>query len=86
MAVVEWTGPVEADANALSGLPERPLRARDRAADWLRDLLAGGPRKSADVYSAAAAAGIPERTLMRAKADLRVASRQVHRQGSERGW
>src|SRR5205823_1411269 len=69
-AVVEWAGPADVTADALGGLPPGPLRPRDRAAGWLRAELAGGPRKAAEVYAAAAEAGIPERTLRRAKADL----------------
>jgi hypothetical protein len=78
--VVEWAGPADVDANALGRLSEE-LRPRDRAAEWLRGELAGGPRRSSEVLAAAVAARIPERTLERAKADLRVGSVQTRRDG-----
>jgi hypothetical protein len=65
--VIEWTGPVDLSAD---GLCKGKLSIRDRAVAWLRRELAGGPRKPGDLYSAAADAGIPERTLERAKAEL----------------
>jgi hypothetical protein len=75
-AVVEWTGPVELTADAANQSTEARLRMRDRAAAWLSAQLAAGPRKASELYAAAAEAGIPERTLERAKADLRVSSRR----------
>jgi hypothetical protein len=83
--VVEWTGPADLTADGLLRRPEAGLRPRDRATDWLRGELANGPRKAAELLTAAAAAGIPEKTLKRAKADLRAGSHQVHR-GDERAW
>ena len=65
--VIEWTGPVDLSAD---GLCKGKLSIRDRAVAWLRRELAGGPRKPGDLYTAAADAGIPERTLERAKAEL----------------
>jgi hypothetical protein len=79
--VIEWTGPVDLTADELCKAPPRadpPLRMRDRAADWLRRELAGGPRRVSDLYAAAAAAGIPERTVDRAKATLAAPSHRVH--------
>jgi hypothetical protein len=68
--VVEWTGPVDLTADDLSRAPEGRVRAAERALDWLRRELANGPRKAAELYAAAAAAGIPERTLERIKSEL----------------
>ena len=85
--VVEWTGPVAVTADELGA--SRPadagLPARERAVDWLRRELAGGPRRAADVSAAAAAAGIPDRTLNRAKADLRAESHREYDYRSRRG-
>jgi hypothetical protein len=81
-SVVEWTGSVDLSADMLAG---RPLRPRDRGTDWLRRALASGPRPAAELYAAAVAAGIPERTLERAKKDLPAESHQVYRDGS-RTW
>jgi hypothetical protein len=83
--VVEWVGPADVSADALGRPPEAPLRPRDRAAWWLRVELAGGPRRAADVSAAATAAGIPEATLRRAKADLGVCSHRAGR-GDRAEW
>jgi hypothetical protein len=72
--VVEWTGEVEVTADGLCKPALAALKAKDRAVDWLKRELAGGPRKTAEVYAAAAEAGIPERTLERAKKELEVHS------------
>jgi hypothetical protein len=77
-AVVEWAGAVEMGANLLGDEPAAPLRPRDRAAGWLRAELANGPRRAAEVFEAATAAGIPGGTLRRAKGDLRVESYCTH--------
>jgi len=75
---VEWAGPLDTTADAL-GLPAvTPLRPRDRAGDWLLTALAGGPRRTTDLLAAAAEAGIPERTLNRAKADLGVKAHRAY--------
>ena len=78
---VEWTGPVDVGADELCRTPAAALRPRDRAAEWLRAELANGPRKAAEVFATAAAAGIPEKTLKRAKAELRAESHLVHAAG-----
>jgi hypothetical protein len=80
--VVEWVGPAGVSADELARLPSPPLRPRDRAEAWLRGQLAGGPRPAADLLAAAAAAGIPDRTLDRAKRELRARSHRV--QGKDR--
>ena len=77
-AVVEWTGPVELSADA-ANQSAAVLRMRDQASAWLSAELACGPRKATDLLAAAAEAGIPERTLRRAKEELRLGSRKVHR-------
>ena len=50
----------------------RPSAECDEAVDWLDNALAGGPRPSKDLIKSAKAAGITERTLIRAKAKLGV--------------
>jgi hypothetical protein len=77
--VVEWTGAVDVTADGLTlKKRETGVKVADRAVDWLRRELAAGPRKAADVYAAAAAAGIPERTLKRAKEWLRAKSHREY--------
>ena len=75
---MEWTGPSDVSADALCERLPGPLRPRDRASDWLRRELSGGPRRAAELLATAAEAGIPERTLRRAKADLKAGSHLVH--------
>ena len=45
-----------------------------------------GPRRATDLFAAAAAAGIPEATLKRAKADLRLESHRVQQKGGAAEW
>jgi hypothetical protein len=84
-AAVEWTGPVGLTADGLLRRPEAGLKVRDRATDWLRRELAAGPRKAADLFAAAAAAGIPDMTLKRAKADVRAESHRTYDKAAQRG-
>ena len=56
-----------------------PITPRDRAVIWLSAELARGPRPATELYEAAARAGIPDRTLERAKKELRVQSHRVPR-------
>lgn len=86
LPVIEWLDAVDVDANELCKRPTEPLRSRDRAITWLREQLSGGPRKSAEILAAAAESGIPERTLLRAKADMSACSHQVHWKSGEREW
>jgi hypothetical protein len=83
---VEWLGPVDRTADGLcEGKPPAGLKMRERAVDWLKRELAAGPRKSADVYAAAAQAGIPERTLERAKQQLPAKSHRTWDEEEQRG-
>jgi hypothetical protein len=50
--------------------------ARDEAKKFLSDLLASGPVPKADIEEAAEANGIAERTLFRAKSELKVMARK----------
>lgn len=79
--VVEWTGPTDLSADAVDGPGPKELPLRDRAAVWLTNELRNGPRPAAEVLRAAAAAGIPERTVQRAKKDAQVSSRRATRNG-----
>jgi hypothetical protein len=77
--VIEWTGPVDLTADGLCLKKEVTMvKARDRAIDWLKRELANGPRKAAELYALAAEAGIPERTLDRAKQEIQVGSERVY--------
>jgi hypothetical protein len=83
---VEWdSDPVTVDADeALAGPEPRAERSeREEAADFLREILAGGPVASEDLKRQARAAGIAERTLFRAKRDLGV---KADKDGFRGGW
>jgi len=82
LPVVEWTGPVDLTADAVGGKPPTKMPARDRAGGWLREQLANGPRRASDLMTAAAEAGIPEKTLYRAKEILRVQSKKLQAGGT----
>jgi hypothetical protein len=82
--VIEWTGPIAANADDLS-TDAAPLRPRDRAIDWLRHELANGPRKVAELYADAAAQGIPEKTLERAKSELGATAQRIWNRTHDRG-
>lgn len=80
--------PVTADAeSALRGadLPEERAE-RVQAVEVLKELLQAGSMKAEAVKKEAAQAGITERTLIRAKAALRVKSRRVGGLGSAGWW
>lgn len=87
--VVDWTGPLDVSADDLfgSGVPQRAgLRTRERAAEWLRELLTGGAMRAPEVEAAARAAGIPERTLRRVKATVGVLSAATSHEGKVEWW
>jgi hypothetical protein len=78
-AAARWAGPVDLTADELCAAPPVPpgRRPRERAVEWLRAELANGPRRAAELIAAAATAGIPLRTLDRAKKEYGVTSEQV---------
>ena len=84
--VVEWLESVDVSANALGAMPSETVRPRERAIVWLQSELANGPRKASDLMTLSIATGIPERTLLRAKSELRVQSRQVHFEAGGHEW
>ncbi len=75
--VVEWTGPVDLTADAVDGPAARELPLKERAAVWLANELRSGPKPAAEVLRTAAEAGIPEKTVQRAKQAVRVESKRV---------
>ncbi|MCI0701936.1 MAG: AAA family ATPase [Planctomycetia bacterium] len=76
-AVVEWTGVAELSADGLGQPLAAELPMRERAVAWLCEQLANGPRKATELFVAAGEAGIPERTLKRAKQELGTKSHKV---------
>ncbi len=80
VAVLDWQGVSPVTADELFS-PTRVTRPRDDAATFLRTVLAHGPRPAAQVREDAAALGIAERTLKRARKELGVKAVQT-----EAGW
>jgi hypothetical protein len=76
---VDWLGtsPVSAD-ELLAGAARREHEARDKAAAFLEQFLAGGPRTSHDIWEAAQKAGLSARTLQRTKPGLDIRCRRVY--------
>ena len=84
VARVQWEGTVDHHADDLmTRLDDDDRTERDEAVDFLLDLLADGPVSAVKVKSAARAADITERTLKRAKKQLKVESRKG---GFDAGW
>jgi hypothetical protein len=79
-------GAVELTADGLcQKKADTKVKACDRAIDWLKRELANGPRKSVELYALAAEAGIPERTLERAKEALDIESHKTWDHKESRG-
>jgi AAA domain len=71
---IKWTGPSTADAGELLDPQGTAKSAADNAVEFLREYLYEGDKPATDCIEAAAAKGISERTLKRAKATLHVSS------------
>lgn len=78
-ARVQWEGPCEHSAESLLAPPPLPERRgeRDRAEEFLRELLAHGAVPAKEAERAAEEAGISARTLARARRSLGVAARKL---------
>jgi hypothetical protein len=61
--------------------PGRKHEARERAAAFLKQFLAGGPRSADDIWQAAQKAGLSARTVQRAKNGLNIRSCRVQAEG-----
>ena len=78
---VEWIGEVDLTADeilAKAGAEESGKR--ETAKDYLQKALAGGPVLASNLLAGAKELGIAERTLKRAKEDLKVKAYQEHKQ------
>ena len=87
--VLAWHGTADVDAKTLLA-PSRPrddgeAPERDEAKEWLLETLDGGPLAADVVLRSAKQAGIAERTLRRAKAELRIAAKQKEK-GVGKPW
>ena len=79
---IEWAGPVEISAEELVQVPSsRRGELLARAVDFLEKLLASGPRLRDWTLRKTRAYGISNRTLDRARAQLRVICKEVREDG-----
>jgi putative DNA primase/helicase len=85
---IEWEpDPVAMTADdvmaAQAGMDRGGRTERDDAAEWLRDILAHGPRSAADVLAESKAAGYSKTTINRAK---KIAGVLTRKGGFDGGW
>jgi hypothetical protein len=73
---VDWLGTTPVSANQLLGT--REYNPRERAAAFLEQFLANGPRTCRDIWQAAQKAGLSARTIQRAKGGLSIGCRRVY--------
>jgi hypothetical protein len=84
---VDWLGTsVHGASDLLVGAVHAGHRERDRAADFLEQFLADGPRTSQETWKACRRAGFSDRTVTRARAVLNIKVRQVHREDRTITW
>jgi len=67
LPTVDWLGPSPLSADELLAHSGQSQRPRDRAAVFLQQFLAAGPRTSQDIWEAAQKAHLSARTINRAK-------------------
>jgi hypothetical protein len=81
-AHIEWTGPVDVTAEEMVQLPNhRRGEQLPRAVVFLEKLLGKGPRPREAVVRRTQAHGISNRTLLRAKSQLEVVSKETREHG-----
>jgi hypothetical protein len=82
LPTVEWLGTSPASADELLGGGTRKEdNPRDRAAAFLEQFLAAGPRTSREVWEAAQQAGLSDRTVRRARRGLGICRQYVFQDG-----
>ncbi|WP_436793490.1 AAA family ATPase [Actinospongicola halichondriae] len=80
-ALIAWDGQTSLTAYDLATRGTRGQTKTQRATDLLIELLAHGPRSQSEIRGAASVAGIGFRTIEKAKAALRIESRQRPERG-----
>jgi hypothetical protein len=75
----QGTSPLSSDQLLVPGPPSDAVRPRDLARNFLADFLGDGPRTSRELWQEAQQVGLSERTLYRARKDLRVVIQRVAR-------
>lgn len=82
---IAWGDQLYGEPGDLLGKAETKLTQRERATDWLADVLTAGPVAAEEVKARAEAAGIAEATLRRASEALSVAKTRAAVRGGARG-
>lgn len=85
LPTVVWQGPIEMGADELCHPTEQAEPGLLRAAEWLLQALASGPRPAKELLHESQAAGFSERTLARTKHHLKIASNVATANG-KRCW
>ncbi len=75
--VFSWMGQADISADDLLVQPTEHKGAREEAKDFLMRMLEEGDRPAKEIWDAARAEGISEKTLKRAKADLNIEVAQI---------
>jgi hypothetical protein len=81
--LLTWTGETDRRVRDIMADRDGERTDRDEAAEWLRELLASGPVKAKDVYTAADAAGLSKDKAKRAKKKIRAIAAK---QGMDGPW
>jgi hypothetical protein len=85
---VQWIGATHHTASSLLSEPSSPHEqsALEDATEFVRELLASGPRSAQEVFRAAHREGISPATLNRAKKRLGVVSKKTGNPGRAQAW
>ena len=84
---IDWQGEVDVTADQVISAEADvgTIGALEEAAMFLKDFLADGPKKSNDVFAAAAESGIARKTLYRAASHINV-TKEKDGYGGAGGW
>ena len=81
LPTVDWLGTSPLSADQLLAAARMEHRPRDRAAVFLEQFLAAGPRASGEIWEAAQKVALSVRTLERAKRNLDIRSQRTYSAG-----
>ena len=79
--MLAWTGETDRRVRDIMADRDGERTERDDADGWLRQLLAGGPVKATEVYTAADAAGLSKDKAKRAKKRIRAVAAKAGMDG-----
>jgi len=86
-AAIEWIEPTSVTAAQLVSAPaKQKTTAREKAAEFLKGVLAKGGRPASEIMVFAASQGHAAKTINRAAKDIGVVKKQAHKSGKIAGW